>query len=190
MPTAWLRLQITPSFDFAAAAGRFDILAALGVSHVYLSPIAEAVPGSGHGYDVTDHTTVRAEFGGASGLDMLLDAAHERSLGVIIDHVPNHVSVTHKNSTAGFVERAELNMPWWETLRDGVDAPSAKWIDIDWQAADGRVVIPKLGAPPDEMLAAGDITTGVGDLGPEVRAGIGSTRRSLRSTTSSSALPS
>lgn len=88
VPTAWLRLQITASFDFAAAAGRFDILAALGVSHVYLSPIAEAVPGSGHGYDVTDHTTVRADLGGATGLDMLLDAAHERSLGVIIDHVP------------------------------------------------------------------------------------------------------
>ena len=160
-PTASLRLQLTPTFDFAAAAARLETIVALGVSHLYLSPGAEAVAGSGHGYDVTDHTAVRADFGGAAGLAMLLDAAHERSLGVIIDHVPNHVSV----------ERAELNQPWWETLRDGADSPSANWFDIDWKATGGKVIIPKLGAPLDEMLAAGDITTSVGDLGPELRVG-------------------
>lgn len=161
MPTASLRLQLTPSFDFAAAAEHLDTIATLGVSHLYLSPIAEAVTGSEHGYDVTDHTRVRAEFGGDDGLDMLLDAAHRRSLGVIVDHVPNHVSV----------ERAELNTPWWETLRDGADSTSAAWFDIDWQATGGKVIIPKLGAPLDEMLKAGDLTTGSGDRGPELRVG-------------------
>ncbi len=161
VPTASLRLQLTPTFDFAAAVDQLDIIATLGVSHIYLSPIAEAVPGSGHGYDVTDHTAVRADFGGAEGLALLLDAAYERSLGVIIDHVPNHVSV----------ERAELNTPWWETLRDGAESPSANWFDIDWQATGGKVIIPKLGAPLDDMLVAGDITTGVGDLGPELLVG-------------------
>ncbi len=161
VPTASLRLQLTPTFDFAAAAARLDTIATLGVSHVYLSPIAEAVPGSGHGYDVTDHTSVRAEFGGVDGLDMFLGAAHERSLGVIIDHIPNHVSVEH----------ADLNEPWWTTLRDGADSPSAKWFDIDWQATGGKVIIPKLGASLGEMLAAGDITNGASDLGPELRVG-------------------
>lgn len=161
IPTATLRLQLTPTFDFAAAAHRLDTIVALGVSHLYLSPIAEAVPGSGHGYDVTDHTAVRAEFGGDAGLEMLLDTAAQRSMGVIIDHVPNHVSVEH----------AELNAPWWATLRNGEGSPSAAWFDIDWRAADGKVIIPKLGAPLDEVLAAGDITTGVGDLGPELRVG-------------------
>lgn len=161
VPRASLRIQLTPSFDFAAAAARLDTIVALGVSHVYLSPIAEAVPGSVHGYDVTDHTSVRSELGGADGLDALLDAAHDRSLGIIIDHVPNHVSV----------ERAEFNAPWWQTLRDGPSASSAKWFDIDWQAASGRVIIPQLGAPVDELLAAGQITTEVGDLGHELRVG-------------------
>ena len=161
VPTASIRLQLTPTFGFAAAAARLATIVELGVSHLYLSPIAEAVAGSGHGYDVTDHTAVRAEFGGVDGLEMLLDAAHERSLGVIIDHVPNHVSV----------ERVDLNRPWWETLRDGAESPSANWFDIDWRATGGKVIIPKLGSPLDEMLAAGDITTGVGDLGPELRVG-------------------
>jgi len=127
VPTASLRLQLTPTFGFAEAAARLDTIVALGVSHLYLSPIADAIPGSGHGYDVTDHTSVRTEFGGDAGLEMLLDAAQERSMGVIVDHVPNHVSV----------ERAELNAPWWATLRDGEGSPSAAWFDIDWQATDG-----------------------------------------------------
>lgn len=158
-PTASLRLQLTPAFDFDAAVERFPAIARLGISHVYLSPITEAVHGSGHGYDVTDHTRVRADFGGADRLDALLDAAADHGLGVIIDHVPNHVSV----------ERAELNAPWWATLRDGPTSSSATWFDIDWKAGDGRVIIPRLGAPLADMLAAGEITRGVGDLGPEIR---------------------
>jgi (1->4)-alpha-D-glucan 1-alpha-D-glucosylmutase len=158
-PTASLRLQLTPTFGFDAAAARLDAIARLGVSHVYLSPIAEAVPGSGHGYDVTDHTRIRADFGGSERFEPLLDAAADRGLGIIVDHVPNHVSV----------ERAELNAPWWATLRDGPNAPEAAWFDIDWKLADGRVIIPRLGAPLTDLLAAGEITTGVGDLGPEVR---------------------
>ena len=46
----------------------FDYLDDLGVSHLYLSPILTAVPGSTHGYDVTDPTTVSAELGGPDGL--------------------------------------------------------------------------------------------------------------------------
>lgn len=156
-----MRLQLTPVFDFVAAARRLDTIAELGVSHVYLSPITEAVPGSRHGYDVTDHTEVRADFGGDEGLEALLDAAAQRSLGVIIDHVPNHVSVEH----------AHLHDHWWATLRDGPSSPSAAWFDIDWRSADDRVIIPKLGAPLAEMIAAGDITSAVGDLGPELRVG-------------------
>ena len=49
-------------------------LAALGVSHLHLSPVLEAVPGSTHGYDVVDHARVREELGGEEGLRAL--AAH------------------------------------------------------------------------------------------------------------------
>ncbi|WP_420451908.1 malto-oligosyltrehalose synthase [Ilumatobacter sp.] len=155
------RIQLTPDLGFDDVIGILDVLVRLGVSDLYLSPIAEAVPGSRHGYDVVDHTRVRAELGGRDGLGRLLDAAHENRLGVVIDHVPNHASV----------ERAELNAPWWETLRDGAASPAARWFDIDWDAADGRVIVPKLGSPLDDVLDAGGIEIGTGDLGPEVRYG-------------------
>ena len=38
------------------------MIAALGVSHVYLSPILQAVPGSSHGYDVLVVRGVRKTF--------------------------------------------------------------------------------------------------------------------------------
>lgn len=66
-PTATYRLQLQPDLPFAAAEKAVPYLAALGVSHLHLSPVLEAVPGSTHGYDVVDHARVRAELGGEEG---------------------------------------------------------------------------------------------------------------------------
>ncbi|TVR26698.1 MAG: malto-oligosyltrehalose synthase [Ilumatobacter sp.] len=147
-PVASYRVQLTPEYGFDHAVGLLDHLVQLGISHVYLSPVAEAVPGSGHGYDVVDHTRVRAELGGHEGLDRLFDAAAERGLRLVIDHVPNHASTA----------RPELNAPWWEMLRDGPTSPGAAWFDVDPDVAGGRVVLPVLGAPLDELLAADEIS--------------------------------
>jgi (1->4)-alpha-D-glucan 1-alpha-D-glucosylmutase len=160
-PTATYRIQLTPSFGFADTVGILDHLVGLGVSHLYLSPVAEAVPGSLHGYDVIDHTRVRADFGGDDGLTALLDAVAECGLGVIIDHVPNHMSVAD----------AHLNDRWWEMLRDGRESPAAQWFDVDWDHTDGTVIVPKLGDPLDDVLAAGGLSIGDGDRGPELRYG-------------------
>ena len=63
-PVSVYRLLLRPGFGFAEAAGLADYLAALGVSHVCLSPILQAVPGSSHGYDVIDHSMISADLGG------------------------------------------------------------------------------------------------------------------------------
>ncbi len=160
-PIATYRIQLTPSFGFADTIGIFDHLVALGVSHVYLSPVAEAVPGSLHGYDVIDHTRVRTEFGGQDGLVAVLGAAHDHGLGVLIDHVPNHMSAAE----------AHLNDRWWEMLRDGPASPAASWFDVDWDATDGKVIVPKLGDPLDELVASGALSIGDDDRGPELRYG-------------------
>ena len=66
------RLQMRGDcFTFADAEDLLPYLDDLGVSHLYLSPILTAMPGSTHGYDVTDPTTVSAELGGADGLARL-----------------------------------------------------------------------------------------------------------------------
>ncbi len=158
---ATYRLQLTPSFGFDRAVELIDPLTRFGVSHLYLSPVAEAVTGSEHGYDVVDPRVVRTEFGGEVGLSNLLDAAEASGLGIIIDHVPNHVSVA----------RAELNPFWWAALREGPESEAAAWFDIDWEFAGGRVIVPRLGEPLPEVLAAGGISVGSGERGDELRYG-------------------
>ncbi|MEU6868509.1 malto-oligosyltrehalose synthase [Streptomyces sp. NPDC046876] len=139
-PTSTYRLQLGPEFPFAAAQRAVPHLARLGVSHLHLSPVLEAVPGSAHGYDVTDHTRVRSELGGEAGLRSLAAAARARGLGLVLDIVPNHMAVPSP---------LRLNRPLWEVLREGPHSPYARWFDIDWEAGDGRLLLPVLAEPPD-----------------------------------------
>ncbi|MFH9083896.1 malto-oligosyltrehalose synthase [Streptomyces sp. NPDC017673] len=136
VPTATYRLQLQPAFPFAAAEAAVPYLASLGVSHLHLSPVLEAVPGSAHGYDVVDHTRVRAELGGEEGLRALARTAHEHGLGLVVDIVPNHMALAPRHNPA-----------LWEVLREGPDSPYARWFDIDWKAQGGRVLLPVLGGP-------------------------------------------
>ncbi|MFC4498223.1 MULTISPECIES: malto-oligosyltrehalose synthase [Streptomyces] len=135
-PTATYRLQLQPEFPFAAAGAAVPYLASLGVSHLHLSPVLEAVPGSPHGYDVVDHARVRAELGGEEGLRALSAIAREHGLGLVVDIVPNHMAMAPRHNRA-----------LWEVLRDGPASPYARWFDIDWEAGGGQLLVPVLGGP-------------------------------------------
>ena len=142
VPTATYRLQLQPAFPFAAAEAAVPHLASLGVSHLHLSPVLEAVPGSRHGYDVTDHARVRDELGGEAGLRALSRTAREHGLGLVVDIVPNHMALAPR-----------YNRALWEVLREGPASPYARWFDIDWEAQDGKVLLPVLGGPVGRELA-------------------------------------
>ena len=146
-PLATYRLQLTAEFGFAQAAGLAEYLANLGVSHVYLSPILAAVPGSAHGYDVTDHSRIRAELGGEDGFRAMARELREHGLGLVVDIVPNHMAV-HPH-----------NRQLWDVLAHGQDSRYAHWFDIDWTAGDGRFLLPILsdaGADPGIPLPPDD----------------------------------
>ena len=92
-PGSTYRLQLTPEFGFEQAAAQAEYLADLGVTHVYLSPVLDAVPGSMHGYDVTNHARIRGELGGEEGFRALAKRMRSHGLGIILDIVPNHMAV-------------------------------------------------------------------------------------------------
>ena len=81
-----------------SAAGTFDgaiehlgHLAGLGVDAIELLPVA-GFPGHwGWGYDGVDLFAPQHAYGGPEGLKRLVDAAHARGLGVIMDVVYNHL---------------------------------------------------------------------------------------------------
>lgn len=159
IPRATLRLQFHRGFTFADAAARVDWMADLGLSHVYASPIGTARPGSMHGYDVTDPTIVNPDLGGETGLRALAGALGKKGMGLVIDIVPNHMAADPAN-------------PWWrDVLRRGRASRFAAWFDIDWDTAgDGKVLLPVLGRPLDEAIAAGELSVDTGSAdGPVLR---------------------
>src|SRR5579872_7596776 len=92
-PRATMRLQLHRNFGFADAIQLVDYVAALGISHLYVSPILKARAGSTHGYDVVDPTQVNPELGGEPDFRTLVGALRAKGLGIIIDIVPNHMVV-------------------------------------------------------------------------------------------------
>ena len=151
IPRATLRLQFHRGFTFADAEALVPYFAQLGVSHLYASPIAVARPGSMHGYDVIDPTTVNPELGGEAALRSLAAALAAAGLGLIADIVPNHMAADPANA-------------WWaDVLRHGRASRYARFFDIDWEA-DPKVVLPILGKSLEETLAAGEIEVGREEL--------------------------
>ncbi|GAC1516832.1 MAG: malto-oligosyltrehalose synthase [Gemmatimonadaceae bacterium] len=143
------RLQMHKEFPLAAAASIAGYLARLGISHVYLSPILEARPGSTHGYDVASHGRVNRELGGDEGWRAFVDAAHREGVGVLIDIVPNHMGI------------GPTNAEWEDVLARGRRSPFAHWFDIDWdappRALTGRVLVPTLAEERDVMIDRGEL---------------------------------
>jgi len=147
-PASTYRIQLTPDFGFDAAADVAPYLAELGVTHVYLSPVLEAVPGSTHGYDVVDHGRLRTEFGGTAAFTRLQHRVRELGLGLVVDVVPNHMAVPTP---------ASRNRELWSVLRDGPTSPYAHWFDIDWTTPEHALVMPVLGQRIGDCVEAGEI---------------------------------
>lgn len=147
VPLSTYRLQLSASFTFADAQAQLPYLAALGVSHLYLSPILEAAPGSEHFYDVVDHGRISSVLGGRAGLETLASAAREVGIGLIADIVPNHMAVP----TPAFHNRA-----LWSVLSEGKESPYAHWFDVDWQAGE-PVLMAVLGDRIGTILARDEL---------------------------------
>jgi (1->4)-alpha-D-glucan 1-alpha-D-glucosylmutase len=154
MPRSTYRLQVRSTFTLDAAADITAYLADLGIDWVYLSPLLTATTGSDHGYDVVDHSKVDPARGGREALDRLAEAAHGRSLGVLIDIVPNHMGVALPFE----------NSWWWDLLQHGKSSRYAEAFDIDWDFGDGKVRIPVLGGTAEEALANDEIRVVDGEL--------------------------
>ncbi len=159
--TATYRLQLNAGFTLHDARARVPYLHRLGISHLYCSPVLTARPGSTHGYDVTDPTSVSAELGGEEALVALAESAHERGMGLVLDIVPNHMGVGADN-------------PYWEDLLvHGPASRYASWFDVDWRATGnrlgGKVLVPVLADTLERVLERGEITLEQTERGMRLR---------------------
>ncbi|MGO1581632.1 MAG: malto-oligosyltrehalose synthase [Actinomycetaceae bacterium] len=147
-PVSTYRLQLGADLTFDDVTGLLDHLDTLGVTDLYLSPVLTAAPGSTHGYDVVDHTTISEVLGGRPALERLAEAAHARAMGVVVDLVPNHMAVPTP---------VWHNAALWSVLKHDPDSPYAGWFDIEL-SEDGRgILMPVLGRRVGAALADGEI---------------------------------
>ncbi len=157
VPDSTYRLQLREGFGFAEAGQLADYLADLGVTHVYLSPILQANPGSAHGYDVIDHSRVSADLGGEAGFRAMAERLHRRGLGIVVDIVPNHMA----RPTPEW-----RNKQLWSVLYEGRASRFAHWFDVDWDAQDGKLLMPVLAGPLEKCLGDLTIDTALRDPAP------------------------
>ena len=151
IPTATYRLQLNRDFTFAQATDIVPYLAELGISHYYLSPCLKARPGSMHGYDIVDHNSFNPEIGTAEDFDRLVDALHQRGMGIILDLVPNHMGIMGKDNA------------WWlDVLENGESSAYASFFDIDWRPLKeelyGKVLVPALHDHYGAVLESGELS--------------------------------
>jgi (1->4)-alpha-D-glucan 1-alpha-D-glucosylmutase len=120
------------------------------VTHVYLSPVLQAAPGSTHGYDVVDHSRPSDQLGGWDGHARLVAALAEAGLGQVLDIVPNHMAI-------GGPE----NRWWWDVLENGPSSIWASHFDVTWDPPEEKlrntVLMPILGDHYGKVLDAGQV---------------------------------
>jgi len=149
-PRATMRLQFHKGFTLDDGAAVVPYAAAVGVSHLYASPILKARPGSTHGYDIVDHNDINPELGGFTALERLSASLRAHDLGLILDIVPNHMGVGGGD-----------NAWWMDVLEWGRTSRYADAFDIDWAPPDpalrGKVMAPFLGEAYGGALKSGDL---------------------------------
>ncbi|SHG29874.1 maltooligosyl trehalose synthase [Kaistia soli DSM 19436] len=127
---ATYRVQFNAEFTFEDAERLSPYFSALGISHLYASPIFRARAGSAHGYDMVDPTEISDELGGEAGFRSMAATLAANGIGIILDIVPNHMAADGAN-------------PYWiDVLEFGADAVSAPIFDIDFSR---RIALPWLG---------------------------------------------
>jgi len=119
--------------DLAGLTQRLDHLQALGVTGLWLMPV-NASQDHDHGYAVADYRAIEPKYGGQAALQALLEAAHARGMGVIIDYVMNHSAWQNPLFQASL---ASAPGGWrdWYVWADGHPTGWSTWGHDPWRTA-------------------------------------------------------
>ena len=151
LPESTYRLQFHAGFTFRDAVAIVPYLNDLGITHCYASPYLKARPGSTHGYDIIDHSSINPEIGTIEEFEAWVSALHEHGMGQIVDTVPNHMGVGTSD-----------NLWWNDVLENGPASRYAPYFDIAWRSSlrpelRNKVLLPVLADLYGDVLEAGQL---------------------------------
>jgi maltooligosyltrehalose trehalohydrolase len=114
----------TPEGTFETVIPKLDHLRELGVTAIELMPVGQFPGHRNWGYDGVYPYAPQASYGGPEGLRRLVNEAHRRGIGVLIDVVYNHLG-PEGNYLADFGPyfSPKYKTPWGEAINfDGPDS--------------------------------------------------------------------
>lgn len=113
--------------NFRGLINHLDYLQWLGVDALWIPPFYPSPMRDG-GYDISNFTSIKSEYGDMDDFAEFVSAAHARGIRVVIDMVLNHTSDQH---------------PWFQQSRSNPDGPYGDfyvWRDTDEDYADARII--------------------------------------------------
>jgi alpha-amylase len=81
--------------DLQGVIDELDYIKGLGMTAIWITPVARQMKGGYHGYWTLDPYTVDPHLGDMAKLQELVRTAHEKKLKVVLDVVPNHLGTGH-----------------------------------------------------------------------------------------------
>lgn len=108
--------------DIVGITKSLDHIEQLGFTTIILSPIMENAENGYHGYWIEDFYAVDEQLGTMEDMEKLVEEAHGRGIKVILEFVPNYVSIHHP-----FVD--EANKTDWFIENERETSPATEWLD-------------------------------------------------------------
>jgi maltooligosyltrehalose trehalohydrolase len=103
--------------DFQGIANHIDHLIDLGITAIELMPVASFPGKRNWGYDGVFPFSVQESYGGAAGLQQLVDLCHQKGLAVILDVVYNHIGPEGNYlDSFGPYFTAQYKTPWGNAI--------------------------------------------------------------------------
>lgn len=145
-PISTYRIQFNKDFTFRNLKAIVPYLHELGIKTIYASPIYKAVPGSNHGYDVTDPNQINPEIGTLEELREISALLKSKEMYWLQDIVPNHMGFHQDNS-------------WlMDVLQNGEQSAYCQYFDlITTDLEKDAIMVPFLGDDLDKVIERNEL---------------------------------
>jgi len=132
--------------DLQGVIDELDYIKSLGMTAIWITPVAQQMKGGYHGYWTLDSYTIDPHLGDMAKLQELVRKAHEKNLKVVLDVVPNHLGTGHPWLSDGthvgwfhpdcpinFADQSSVENCWLAGLPDlNTENPVVRAYLIDW----------------------------------------------------------
>ena len=119
--------------DLNGITSRLDYLQKLGIDAIWLTPIYPS-PQVDFGYDISDYDAIDPQYGTLADFDRLVEEAHKRHIGIIMDLVLNHTSDQHPWFKESESSRTNAKADWYmwhdPKMVDGHREPPNNWESV------------------------------------------------------------